>query len=160
MGEGEGRRRWISSVINGHDYLAKLAPLYASLFQPPATPSLPVCLSVSLFLSFGRRRRRQPRFTSSRARSLIIPTRAFSFYTCARCCLSYAWDPPTETMHPLPFFLSRSPLLSFSLPSRVAFRSVFFPRLFSLDSFIRVRCLSRQIVIMFITRNNLRVREQ
>lgn len=50
--EGEGigdRRRWISGVINGHDYLAKLAPLCISL-QPPHPP--PPSSSLSLSLSF------------------------------------------------------------------------------------------------------------
>ena len=34
--EEKGRKRWISIVINGHDYLAKLAPLYAN--QPCRHP--------------------------------------------------------------------------------------------------------------------------
>lgn len=74
----EDRRRWISSVINGHDYLAKLAPLCASLFQP--FPRL--TLSLSFFLSLP-----PPTsfhlLTTSSTWGLIIPTRAFSLYTCA-----------------------------------------------------------------------------
>lgn len=74
----EDRRRWISSVINGHDYLAKLAPLCASLFHPFSSPRL----TLSLFLSLPPPTSFHLLATSTWG--LIIPTRAFSFYTCAR----------------------------------------------------------------------------
>lgn len=110
-GEREDRRRWISGVINGHDYLAKLAPLCISLLQSPLLP-LSHFASLSLFLSLPPPTSFHLLATSTRG--LIIPTRAFSLYTCARLCLSYAWDPPTETMHPL-FFLPREFAFSVSL---------------------------------------------
>lgn len=129
--------------------------LCASVSSNPLHPP-PHSSSLSLSFIAAANLVSPPRFTSTWG--LIIPTRAFSLYTCARLCLSYAWDPPTETMHPLLFFAPATARLLFlslfffssSLSPSSSIHSPFFP--FVLSSLDYVRYLSRQIVI---TRNNL-----